>query len=48
MQSEGTLDLFFIQQYKYLCNKVLAQAYGPNGYRLTSVNEWQQESMKEL
>lgn len=40
MQSEGTLDLFFFQGYKWFCNKNSAQAFGPNGYLLTSVNEW--------
>lgn len=40
MQSEGTLDLFFFQQYKWFCNKISAQAFGLNGNLLTSVNEW--------
>ena len=40
MQSEGTLDLFFFQEYKWFCNKISAQAFGLNGYLLTSVNEW--------
>lgn len=40
MQSEGTLDLFFFQEYKWFCNKISVQAFGLNGYLLTSVNEW--------
>lgn len=40
MQSEGTLDLFFFQEYKWFRNKIWAQAHGLNGYLLTSVNEW--------
>lgn len=41
MQSQGMLDLFFFQGYKWFCNKISAQAFGLNGYLLTSVNEWQ-------
>ncbi len=40
MQSEGTVDLFFFQEYKWFCNKIWVQAFGLNGYLLTSVNEW--------
>lgn len=40
MQSERTLDLFFFQEYKWFRNKISLQAYGLNGYLLTSVNEW--------
>lgn len=40
MQSEGAMDLFFFQEYKRFRNKIWAQAYGLNGYLLTSVNEW--------
>lgn len=39
MQSEGSLDLFFFQEYKWFCNKISAQAFGLNGFLLTSVNE---------
>lgn len=34
----GNTDLFFFQQYNG--SKISAQAYGLNGYLLTSVNEW--------
>lgn len=40
MQSQGALDLFFFQGYKWFCNKISVQAFGLNGHLLTSVNEW--------
>lgn len=40
MQSEGTMDLFFFRNTNGFVIKFEAQAYGLNGYLLTSVNEW--------
>lgn len=47
MQSEGPLDLFFFQQYRWFRNKVSAQADGPNGSLLAGVNERQWGSERE-